>query len=121
MTSGSAIETPVRPPSTRRRRFAGRLAALVAVVLLAVGCSSGPGTKAEMIDVLSRDGAFTEGQATCIADAVFDRYGDDEEALGKISAADSFELFDTADGIPGFSEFFTDTVQGCAPTGPTTG
>lgn len=118
----SAVPASASRPGPRRR--AGRTAALVGLVafgLVAAGCGGGPGTREELIDVVSQDGAFSVEQATCIADAVFERYGDDDDALGKISAADSFEFFDGEDGVPGFSSFFDQTVQSCAPVGPTSG
>jgi len=94
---------------------------LLAIALIAAACGSGPGSREELIDVILLDGAFTTEEATCIADAVFERYGEDDDALGKISAADSFDYFDSEDGIPGFTEFFDDTVQGCAAVGPVAG
>lgn len=112
---------PARRPPARRsplRRLVAAGAGLVAVVVLA-GCSTGPGTQEEFVEVLTREGAFGAGEADCIAQAVFDEYGDDDDALGKISAAPDFAYFDTAEGIPGFSEFFDRTVQGCVQVGPT--
>ena len=49
---------------------------------------------------------------------MFDRYGDDEDALGKLSAAPDLAFLDGPEGIDGFSEFFDGVVQSCVPVGP---
>ena len=126
MTSPVGVSQPVSTPAPSRRfgrvRRLRSALGLVALALLATACGSDPGTREDFIDVMTQDGVFTVEQATCMADAVFDRYGEDDDALGKISAADSFEFFDEEEnGIPGFSEFFDETVQSCAPVGPTSG
>lgn len=121
MTSYVPLQPAPPAAQSRGRRPLALVLGLVAFALVAVGCSSGPGSREDMIAAITQDGAFTEAEAVCITDAVFDRYGDDEDALGKISAADSFEFFDTEDGVPGFSDFFDDTVRGCAAIGPTSG
>ncbi|MEM7321666.1 MAG: hypothetical protein AAF531_01150 [Actinomycetota bacterium] len=114
---------PLRPSAVGRRRWRRfrYLPGLLAVALVAAACGGGPGSREDLIDVLTLDEAFSVEEATCMADAVFDRYGDDDDALGKISAADSFDFFDGENGIPGFSEFFNQTVQSCATVGPTSG
>lgn len=93
------------------------VAALLATFFLA-GCTSGPGSQDEFVDVLMRDDAFTENEATCIADAVFDEYAADEDALGKISGAESYEFLTGEDGVAGFDDFLTETVTGCTSVGP---
>ena len=115
MTSVVA-STPARP---RSRRLPAAAGALLALGLLAASCSSGPGSKEDFVDVLSRDDLMTTEEATCIADQVFDRYGDDEEALDKLSAAPDFEYLSGAEGIDGFSEFYDQVVQSCVQVGPT--
>ena len=88
--------------------------------MLAAACGGGTGTRADLISVLARDGAFTEGQATCVADEVFAEYGDNDDVLGTLSAAESFDVIESPeDGVPGFGEFFTAAVQGCVTAGPT--
>lgn len=115
-TSGTAPRRRFGP-SARIRRVIG----LLALVLIVAGCGTSPGSREDLIEVITQDGAFTVEEATCIADAVFDRYGDDDDALGKISAADSYEFFDEDNGVPGFTAFFDETVVGCAAVGPTSG
>lgn len=109
-----------RAGSPRRRRARWPLA-VAAVALLAVGCSSGPGTQEEFVEILTRGDAFTEDAATCIAEQVFAEYELDEEALGRISSAPSYEFLDTTEGVPGFTDFFEATIESCSPVGPTTG
>ncbi|MGH1490360.1 MAG: hypothetical protein ACRBK7_13380 [Acidimicrobiales bacterium] len=110
--------TQIERPRARR---VSRFLAPLALVLLAAGCSTGPGSKAEFVDVLTRDGALTENEATCISDAVFDEYELDEDALGKISAAPDYEYLSSEEGVPGFADFFDRTVASCSTVGPTTG
>lgn len=107
--------------SGRRGRAARALAGLSVVGVLAAACSSGPGSREDFIEVLTRDGSLTTEEATCISDAVFDEYEADEDALQKISGAPSFEYLRGEEGVPGFAEFFEETVEGCAQVGPTRG
>ncbi len=102
-------------------RRAGPLALLVALIFLVTACGSGPGSQEEFIEVLVRNDAMTEEEAICISDLVFAEYADDEEALGKISAAPDFEYLDGEEGVPGFSDFFDSTVQSCSAVGPVPG
>lgn len=117
------------PPSRNRstatpRLGRGRLgrwtALLLAVVALAAGCSTGPGTRDEFVEVLTRgeDAGITEEQAGCIADAVFAEYAEDESALTRISSVGSFEDLNGENGVPGFADFFQATVFGCTPVEP---
>jgi hypothetical protein len=91
---------------------------VAAVALVATACGGGPGSQEDFTAVLQRDGALTESEATCISDRVFERYGDDEDALGKLSAAPSMEFLDGPDGIAGFTDFFDSTVESCLEVGP---
>ncbi len=116
-----AADHPEAPTNGGRRRVARWAPALLAIGLVAAGCSSGPGTEQEFIEVLTRDGSLTEQEATCISSAVFAEYGLDEDALGKISAAPDFAYLSSEEGVPGFTEFFEGTVQNCSTVGPTTG
>lgn len=106
-------------PARSRRRSLLAVVGLLALGLLATSCSSGPGSKQDFIDVLSRDEMMTTEEATCIADQVFDRYGDDEDALGKLSAAPDFDFLNGAEGIDGFSDFYDQAVLSCVQVGPT--
>jgi hypothetical protein len=111
---------PAAPLTGRagRRRRAGVAVALAAVVLLVSGCGGGPGDKEDFVDVLMLDDNFNEAQATCIADAVFDEYGEDGDALQKISGADSYEYLIGEDGVEGFGPFFDGVVNACLAVGP---
>lgn len=103
-------------------RGSSRWPALIAIVLfglLAAACSSGPGSQEEFVEMLVRDGTISEDQATCIAGAVFDEYENQGDALGLISSAESFEFLEGENGVPGFSTFLEQTVQGCVAFGPT--
>ncbi len=104
-----------------RAKRTGLGLAVAAVALLAAGCSSGPGSQEDLVNVLVDTGNLSETEASCVADAIFDEYETDEDALGTISAAPDFEFLGTEEGVPGFPEFFDQTVQRCAAVGPTTG
>ena len=82
------------------------------------GCSEGPGSREELIEVLADDDAFSQVEAECVADAIFDEYGADDEALSRISAQ-SFEQLQGEDGVPGFDEFLVGAVNACTTVGPT--
>jgi hypothetical protein len=103
--------------SKHRRRTLGVL--VLSLAALATGCTGGPGDRDDFIDILTRDDNFNETEATCIADAVFDEYGEDGDALGKISGAESYEYLIGEDGVEGFDEFFTPLVADCTAVGPT--
>ena len=104
-------------PSKRRRPILASL--VLALALVATGCTGGPGDRDDFIEVLTRDDNFNETEATCIADAVFDEYEEDGDALGKISGAESYEYLTGEDGVEGFDEFFTEVVSDCTAVGPT--
>lgn len=105
-------------PVRRIRRRAGLSAAITAVVLVATGCTGGPGDRDDFVDVLTRDDNFAVNEAECIADAVFDRYGEDGDAMQKISAAESYEFLTGEGGVEGFDEFYEATVADCTTIGP---
>lgn len=119
----SAAHPPVHPyrrsnrPGPKRRLLVGALAA-VGMLLLA-GCTAGPGSKEDYIDVLQRDETFSETQATCIADRVFEKYGDDKAAIDLLSGAKSWEQLTGPEGIDGFEAFHTTVVTECTSVGPT--
>ena len=93
-----ACEVPASKGSRRGRSF-GLLASVFALALLVTGCTGGPGDQDDFVDVLTLNDNFTEAEATCIAEAVFDEYGED--------------------GVEGFDDFFTGTVSSCTTVGPT--
>lgn len=102
-------------------RASGRRSIAVVVALLALlatACGGGPGTQEEFNEVLTRGDNLTEAEAECISTAVFDEYGDDEDALGKLSAAPDLAFLDGPEGISGFSEFFDEAVESCLQVGP---
>jgi len=114
---------PSEPPDSTvpQRRRVGLVSALFALVfaLVATGCTGGPGNRGDFVDVLTRDDNFAANEAECITDAVFDRYGEDGDALQKISAAESYDYLTGEDGVDGFDEFFQSTVADCTAIGPT--
>jgi hypothetical protein len=79
-------------------------------------CSSGPGSEEDLVAALMRDDTFTQGEAECIAENVFLEYGEDEDALAKISGAASYEDLTGTEGVPGFDEAFSNILAGCANT-----
>lgn len=97
-----------------------KLVGPVAVLALtATACGGGPGSQEDFVDVLMRDGTgLSEDEATCIGGRVFDEYGEDDDALGKLSAAPDMDFLEGEDGIPGFGEFFDEAVQSCLQIGP---
>lgn len=101
---------------SRRLSSLRRTAGLGALALGLVACTGGPGSEEDLVNALTRDRTFTRGEATCIAENVFAEYGDDEEALGKISGADDYEDLSGTEGVPGFAEFFENVVAGCTGT-----
>jgi len=80
-------------------------------------CSEGPGTEEDLISSLTRDDVFSEGEAGCIADIVFDEWGNDDDALAQISSAASYEDLIGPDGIDGFGDIFATAVKTCANLG----
>lgn len=93
--------------------------ACASVVLAA--CGQGAGTQEEFVDVLTRDGNLSNDEADCVADAVFAEYGEDDEALKKISLAQDYESLERPleeGGLPGFDSFLTETVTTCTTFGP---
>ncbi len=91
---------------------------MAGLALVVSGCTGGPGTQAEFVEVLMLNDNFNEVQADCIAEAVFDEYGEDNDALQKISGAESYEYLLGEDGVDGFGPFFDDVVTGCVTAGP---
>ena len=89
------------------------LPVLVGLPLVAAACSGGPGSEEDLVNSLTRDDSFTQGEAECIAETIFGEYGENEEALNIISGASSFDEITGADGVEGFEEFFDNTVSGC--------
>lgn len=89
------------------------LPSLLGLALIASACSSGPGSEEDLVTALTRDDTFSTDEAECIASAVFDEYGADEDALSIISGAESYEAITGADGVDGFDAFFGNAVAAC--------
>lgn len=89
------------------------LPSLLGLTLLVAACSSGPGSREDLVAALTRDDTFTTAEASCIADAVFAEYGEDEEALSIISGAASYEEITGTDGVQGFEQFFDNAISAC--------
>ena len=89
---------------------------LAAAALVLTGCSEGAGSQEELVEVLAQDDSFSRVEAECIADAIFDEYGESDD-LSKISAQ-SWEQLQGEDGVPGFDEFLTESVNSCIAVGP---
>ncbi|MFV0523169.1 MAG: hypothetical protein ACK5RL_01570 [Acidimicrobiales bacterium] len=90
------------------------IACLATVALTATACTDGPGSEEDLVNALTRDDGFDQAQAECIANAVFNEYGENEDALKAISSAPDMAALDAEGGVPGFSEFFDRTVQTCS-------
>ena len=103
-----------RPVRTTAKRRIGRLA-IAAVVLTFVlsACTDGPGDENDLVNALTNGDAFTTAEAECIAAAVFDEYGENEDAIGLISGTSNYEELSSTDGVPGFDDFFRLAVSAC--------
>jgi len=102
------------PSSPRRARSRSRSA--VGLLVLAFGvaaCSGGPGNEEDLVTALTQNDAFNTAEAECIAAAVFEEYGDDEDTLTKISGAVDYEDLSGTEGVDGFDKFFTRAVGVC--------
>jgi hypothetical protein len=80
-------------------------------------CSGGPGSEEDLVTALTRNDTFSEAEAECIANAVFEEYGDNEDALGLISGASSYDDLTGSEGVEGFGEAFDRIVETCTNTG----
>ena len=108
---GSLMATPTSVPSRRTRPK--RLLFGVVFAALSLSACGGPGNEEDLVAALTRDDTFTVDQAQCIAELIFIEYGEDEEALGKISGVANYDELTGTDGVDGFDEFFSNTVKGC--------
>ena len=98
-----------------RGRAIRSVTGLIGIVLAVSACGGGPGDVDDLADALSRGEAFSADEARCIAEGVFDRYGEDEEAISLISAANDFEALNSeTGGVGGFEDFFDDTADACS-------
>jgi hypothetical protein len=104
-----------RRTSLRSTRVTGAPAALALALVFGLSAcgGGGPGTEEDLVTALTREGTFSEDEAECIASSVFDEYGANEEALGRISAAGDFESLSGENGVEGFAEFYDDTISAC--------
>lgn len=115
----SATQGRTPAPEGRGGKRWVRLAALaLAAAATLAGCGGGPGSREEFVEILMRDDVFNENEAVCVADAVFDEYAADEDALGRISGASDYETLTSEDGVPGFDAFLTAAVTDCTSAGP---
>lgn len=101
-------------PSWRPVRAVG--VALALSLSLAACGGRGPGDQEDLVSALTREGGFDQAQAECIAAAVFDKYGADEDALKKISGTGDYAALTGDGGVEGFGEFFDNTVDACTGT-----
>ncbi len=101
-------------PSWRPLRAAG--AALAFSLALAACGGGGPGDEQDLVNSLTREGGFEQAQAECIAAAVFQTYGADEDALKKISNTGDYAALTGEGGVEGFGEFFDRTIAACTGT-----
>jgi hypothetical protein len=92
----------------------------VGLLVMALGLSAcsqdtGPGSESDLIDALTRDGTFEQDEAECIAETVFNEYGEDEDALQRITRTDDYDTLtgDGEDAVEGFGEFFDNTISFC--------
>ena len=64
-----------------------RIAALVAVAALALaGCSSNDAKKSDITNAMT-DAGLDNDQAQCVADGIWDEYGDDQDTINEIAGA----------------------------------
>ncbi len=117
MTSPIKDKTPTSQPKGPKAR-ASLLALVAASSLALAACSGGPGTQEEFVEVLQREDTFTEAEATCIADDVFETYGDDSDALDLLSGADTWADIAGEGGIEGFQSYYETLVSDCTTAGP---
>ncbi|HEX5367299.1 MAG TPA: hypothetical protein VFW63_11645 [Acidimicrobiales bacterium] len=78
-----------------------RLAALVAVAALAAaGCANNDAKEKDVVNAM-RDAGLDADQAKCVGDGVWDEFGDDQDTVNDIAAADDTDDFpeDTEDEI----------------------
>jgi hypothetical protein len=97
---------------TRRSRLSLAGVAL-GLVTVASACGASPGTEEEFAELLMREGTISQSQAECIADAVFQEYGDDDAVLTRLSFDDFETLTSGEDPIEGFEAFYDEAVQSC--------
>lgn len=83
--------------------------------LLLTSCSrDGPGNQQDLANALSQDDVFTTEQAECIAEKVFAEYGDDKDAVEKISAADDIADIETGENkVDGFNTKYASFLKDC--------
>lgn len=107
-----------------------RIAALVAVAALAVaGCSSNDAKKSDITNAMT-DAGLDDDQAQCVADGIWDEYGDDQDTINDIASATDPADFPegtekTIDGVlgdclGGASGDSSDTTDTTAPGDTTT-
>lgn len=64
-------------------------------MVLLGACSSGPGDQNDLEQALLLSDGFTQEQAECFAEGLFDEYGDNDQALSLISSESFDELLET--------------------------
>ncbi|MEM8924692.1 MAG: hypothetical protein AAGD35_14410 [Actinomycetota bacterium] len=86
---------------------------LLGSAFLVSACTGGPGSRDDLVAALTRDDSFTQAEASCIADAIFAEYGEDEDALSVLSGSASYSEISSASEVEGFDEFFDNTISAC--------
>lgn len=110
-------ESPQAEETASRSSSKVALFFLLMTALLTACTAGGPGTQEELQQILAEDGNLDETQASCVASAVFEEYGEDNDALSKISAADSLSDLEGENGVAGFNDFYSATLNGCTTVG----
>jgi hypothetical protein len=94
-----------------------RVAALVAVTALALAaCASNDAKKSDITNAMT-DAGLEDVQAECIADGIWDEYGDDQDVINDIASAAEVDEF--PEGTEQTVNEVLDDCLGNSPSGDT--